>query len=91
MTKRLVVTVTGRVQMVMFRDFIKRRAQKLGLSGWVKNETSGNVTIVAEGEESKLQEILERAQKGSFLSRVDSVTSEWQESQGLSGIFFIQY
>ena len=75
----------------MFRDFVKRGARRLGLSGWVKNETSGDVTVVAEGEEENLRRLLTRMQKGSLLSRVDKVQETMLEPKGLDGVFSIKY
>ena len=77
--------------MVMFRDFVKRRARRLGLTGWVRNETSGDVTLVAEGEEEALQKLLAHARKGSMLSRVDEIDERWLPPTGLEGKFVIQY
>ena len=47
--KRLEATVHGRVQGVGYRWFVVRRAEQLGLVGWVANEQSGEVQVVVEG------------------------------------------
>ena len=52
--KRIECHIEGRVQMVMYRDFAMRKAKLLGLSGTVKNNDDGTVTLVAEGEEEQL-------------------------------------
>ena len=91
MIKRLEARVSGRVQMVMFRDFVKRRARRLGLTGWVKNETSGDVTVVAEGEEEKLRSLLSHMGRGSLLSRVERVEDTWPEPRGEFKNFVIRY
>lgn len=65
--------ITGRVQMVMFRDFTMRKARGLGLVGYVTNNEDGSVTAVAQGEQEKLQKLLQFLKRGSFLSRVDDV------------------
>jgi acylphosphatase len=66
--------ITGRVQLVLFRDFARRKALKLGLIGFVRNNPDGTVIVVAQGERSKLGEFTEHLRKGSLLSRVDSVS-----------------
>jgi acylphosphatase len=38
--------VTGRVQGVFFRQGAKKRAEELGLTGWVRNEDDGSVTLI---------------------------------------------
>ena len=80
--KRLVVKVTGRVQGVLFRHSARTHAEKLGLTGFVRNEADGSVVIVAEGEEPRLQEFLLWCRKGPPLARVDEIQIEWQEARG---------
>ena len=77
-TQEIHCIVHGRVQMVMYRDFVKRGARALGLIGWVKNLMDGTVEILAQGEREKLEQLIIRMQKGSMLSRVDDVAVEWR-------------
>jgi len=51
--------VYGRVQRVGYRRFILDTAQELGLSGYVKNERDGSVTIFAQGDEVVLERFTE--------------------------------
>ncbi len=69
----LELKVYGRVQLVMFRDFIKRFAARLGLKGYVQNKSDGSVYILAFGKKEELEKLIKRAQKGSLLSRVGKV------------------
>ncbi len=62
--------------MVMFRDFSKKSADSLSLSGFVKNNPDESVTILAKGDEEKLKEFLEKIKVGPTMSRVDSVVEE---------------
>ncbi len=91
MKKRLECKVFGRVQMVMFRDFIQRNASALGLVGEVKNCEDGSVSFIAEGEEDALRELLSFARKGSLLSHVESVEEVWSEPSGVYEKFRIAY
>lgn len=91
MKKRLNITVVGRVQMVMFRDFTRREARLLRIVGWVKNMPDGTVLIVAEGTESDLQVFLEKVQRGPLLSRVDDSKAIWGEPTGEWSDFSIRY
>jgi acylphosphatase len=77
--------------MVMFRDFSQRKARKLGLVGFVKNETDGSVTVVVEGTKEKLDMYLAYLHKGSILSRVENVQVEWKEATNEFKNFNIQY
>ena len=91
MKKRLEAKVTGRVQMVMYRDFTNRSAQKLGVTGYVMNEGDGSVSVMAEGEESVLNEFLKLLQSGSLLSHVEEVLPIWGEPRDEYSDFRIQY
>lgn len=91
MEKRLECTVYGRVQMVMFRDFVTRKARARSLVGTVKNNSDGTVSVVAQGEEGKLRELLERLHHGSLLARVDRVEEKWSEPLGKFKSFDILY
>ena len=91
MIKRLKCLITGRVQMVMFRDYTTRKARGLGLVGTVQNIKDGLVEVVAEGEEEKLKQLLVFLNKGPVLSRVDKVESFWMESTNEFLKFNIMY
>lgn len=77
--------------MVMFRDFTRRGAAALGLTGTVENNPDGSVAIIAEGPEGALQKLLIRLKKGSLLSKVDNVEVEWKEATGEYADFIIVY
>lgn len=91
MTKRLELLVHGRVQLVMFRDYTKRGARRLGLTGTVRNNPEGTVSVVAEGEEERLLKLIERVRTGSLLSRVDRIDEKWMEPSGSFTSFNILY
>ncbi len=52
------VTVHGRVQGVGFRWHARRRAQQLGVTGWVRNTSSGSVDAHLEGEREAVESLL---------------------------------
>ncbi|MBX4215706.1 acylphosphatase [Candidatus Parcubacteria bacterium] len=79
MTKRLECEVEGRVQLVMYRDFARRKAKPLGITGTVENLSNGNVYVVAEGEEATLRRYLEDLKKGPLFSKVTEVREKWLE------------
>jgi acylphosphatase len=66
--------VFGRVQGVGFRFFVWRRAEALGLEGWVRNRWDGAVEVVAGGESELLDRLLDQLQAGPRWSRVERVT-----------------
>lgn len=91
MTKRVECIVTGRVQMVMYRDFTARSARKLGLVGTVCNHEDGSVFVVAEGEEIALSKFILLLEKGPVLSRVENVAVVWAPAVGEYTAFTISY
>jgi acylphosphatase len=62
--------VEGRVQGVGFRAFVLRQARRLGLDGWVRNETDGAVAVEAEGEAATLEAFEGRLREGPPAARV---------------------
>lgn len=85
MKKRVVIKVYGLVQGINFRYYTVEKAERLQLSGWVKNEPDDSITIVAEGEEGRLKELIDWAKKGPPLARVDNTEIDWQEPLGEEG------
>lgn len=79
MLKEIECIVTGRVQMVMFRDFTQRKARKLGLVGTVQNMKDGSVKIVAQGTEDQLKKLIEYLNKGSISSKVKNIEEKWKD------------
>ncbi len=76
--KRITIRVHGRVQRVFFRRSAQFHSLTLGLTGLARNEEDGSVTIVAEGEQEKLEHLLEWCKKGPPLANVTGVVTEWQ-------------
>ncbi|HWK35309.1 acylphosphatase [Sphingomonas sp.] len=65
--------VSGRVQQVGYRDWMVRKAQSLGITGWVRNLTDGRVEMVAAGEEQALAAFVEAGREGPRLARIDAI------------------
>ncbi|PIR82694.1 acylphosphatase [Candidatus Kaiserbacteria bacterium CG10_big_fil_rev_8_21_14_0_10_59_10] len=68
--------VYGRVQLVMFRDFTKRKARSLGLRGYVRNMDDGSVEVVAQGPREDLEKLVAHLRRGPLLARVERVDVE---------------
>ncbi len=80
MFKRLHITVHGRVQGVFFRTSSQKRAIELGLTGFVRNDAGGSVSILAQGPEERLQALLDWCYTGPRWSKVEQVKFKWQEA-----------
>lgn len=70
------LTITGRVQAVCFRAFVKHHAELLGLTGWVKNRGDGSVEVCAQGNEEKLKMLEALCVKGPVAAEVEQVIKE---------------
>lgn len=77
---RLSARIAGRVQGVGFRNFTQMRAQRLGVTGWVRNERDGSVRLEAEGTREALESLVRAVQDGPRLARVDDVRVDWTEA-----------
>jgi len=84
--------VLGRVQGVFFRAFVQRHATALGLTGYVRNlPQSRAVEVKAEGEQSRLEELLKLLHQGPLGARVEKVEVNWGEYSGNFPSFKIRY
>lgn len=61
----------------------KEKAEKLGITGWIKNAPDGSVEIHAEGTEDALKELEEWCHHGPPAARVDLVESKDSENKDL--------
>lgn len=69
--------VTGKVQGVGFRDYAQSAAAELALTGYIKNNPDGSVTVVAQGEPESIRLYVEHLHEGSVLAVVTGVGVEW--------------
>lgn len=77
--KELYAKVTGRVQGVFYRAFVKETAERLGLVGYVKNVQDGSVEVVAQGNAKQLEALSDELWEGSGPAKVENVECEWRE------------
>jgi len=71
MAKRL--TILGRVQGVGFRYSMVEEAQRLGVTGWVRNRRNGAVEAVVDGTPDAVEAMLAWARSGPRGARVTDV------------------
>ena len=84
-TVRLTVLVSGEVQGVNFRNFVRRLARDAGLRGYAENLSDGRVEVVAEGPKGELTALLHQIQRGPTYADVSGVDVAWGEVSGLEG------
>lgn len=82
--------ISGTVQGVGFRQFIKQHAQNLGLTGYVRNTEDGGVEVVLQGDEGKIDHMIDCCSEGPFLAEIESVGYEWEDEDEYPDEFIIQ-
>ena len=89
--KRAHIFIKGRVQGVFFRQGTYEKAVELGISGWVRNLPDGRVEAVFEGEEEKINKIIQWAKEGPPIAKVEEVEIKWEKPTGEFDGFQIRY
>ncbi|MCG8383659.1 MAG: acylphosphatase [Gammaproteobacteria bacterium] len=62
--------IYGRVQGVGFRQSTQKKAQTLGLGGWIRNCENGSVELVATGEQTDVQTLIDWLEQGPPFAQV---------------------
>ncbi|HQG32460.1 MAG TPA: acylphosphatase [Deltaproteobacteria bacterium] len=74
--KAFSLKIYGRVQGVWFRASTKEQAQRLGVSGWVRNSADGAVEAFIQGSQRAVDELLEWCRQGPPGAHVERVDVE---------------
>jgi acylphosphatase len=80
--RRFVATASGRVQRVGYREHVYNETFEREISGYVKNLRTGEVEIVAEGDEKDLQGFINEINIIRRPIAVKSFTVRWEEATG---------
>ncbi|MBV9710284.1 MAG: acylphosphatase [Ktedonobacteraceae bacterium] len=84
--EELYATVRGYVQGVGFRYFVVQKALALGLRGYARNESNGDVEVLAQGSRPALERLVTLLRQGPSSAEVEEVQTRWQApSEHLSG------
>ena len=85
------VIVEGRVQGVYFRHHTQETAFRLGVKGWVKNRRDGRVEAVFEGDQERVEQIIQWCHRGPSEARVTTVHIHWEIYTGEFEDFSVTY
>ena len=80
--KTIRIYITGSVQGVFFRKFLKEKAEELGIRGYVRNLEDGRIEIVAEGKDNNVEEMWGVCQKGTPHTEIKDIQMEKLTHQG---------
>ncbi|KRF02566.1 hypothetical protein ASG88_04105 [Nocardioides sp. Soil777] len=90
MTTAADLHVTGRVQGVAYRACTQQEAERLGVTGWVRNEPDGSVAAHVEGEPDAVDALVAWCRRGPSGSKVRDVAVRPSAVAGHRG-FEIRY
>jgi acylphosphatase len=76
--EELHATIRGYVQGVGFRYFVVQKALTLGLRGYARNESNGDVEVLAQGARPALERLLTLLRQGPASAEVDEVQTNWR-------------
>ncbi len=79
--------VSGQVQGVGYREFVRRNALDLNLAGYAENLDDGRVEVVAEGDRNDLDLLLVRLRMGPAHAEVEDIELSWGEGGGLERFY----
>jgi len=89
--KRVHIIVSGRVQGVFFRSNTRETASNLGLRGYARNLYNGDVEVVAEGNEEKLNKLIEFCKKGPESAHVTNIKIKYEKATNEFSDFEVRY
>lgn len=87
---RVHLLITGHVQGVAFRQSAAFEAERLGVSGWVRNLPDGRVEAEAEGERAKVEVFARWCEHGPRGAAVEWVDATWGPAVGEGNGFRIE-
>lgn len=82
---RVNVIVSGYVQGVSYRAFVRKQALGLDIAGHAENLADGRVEVVAEGYRDDLEFLLVKMRMGPTHADVSELDVTWSEAGGLRG------
>ncbi len=74
--RRVSLRIRGQVQGVCYRRAAQSEAQRLGLAGWVRNESDGSVYAEAQGRDEAVETFVRWCRRGPSAARVEAVEVE---------------
>lgn len=77
--------IAGVVQGVGYRAWMVRLAQRLGVSGWVRNRGDGTVEALVHGDTASVEELLRACRRGPPGASVSLIHEDLAEPDGEPG------
>lgn len=74
--------ISGRVQGVFYRASAQQEAQRLGITGEIRNLPGGEVEAIVEGQQQAVEEFIAWCRRGPPAAEVDHVRVRWGKPRG---------
>ncbi|MBI3559712.1 acylphosphatase [Candidatus Gottesmanbacteria bacterium] len=78
--RRVHLCISGDVQGVGYRGWVRGVARDMGLVGWEKNTDDDRVEVVAEGEREGLEELVTACRQGPDVAWVEKIDVTWEKA-----------
>ncbi len=83
MKKSVRLYISGLIQGIFFRSFVKENAERLNVKGFVRNLEDGRVEVFLEGNSEDVRKMIELCKKGPKHSQVKKVEEKKERFQDL--------
>ena len=87
--KKIHIIITGTVTGVGFRWWLKMKAEKRNIHGFVKNRTEDEVEALLVGDEKDVEDVVKLCRRGPPSSKVKSIKIEDYQQEYLKKSFDI--
>lgn len=91
MKKSVRVYITGTVQGVFFRGFIKENAERYDLKGFVRNLEDGRIEVFLEGQADNVNKMIEICKKGPRHSIIKKIEIKQETFQDLKAFKILHF
>jgi len=91
MKKSIRVYITGTVQGVFFRGFVKENAERYNIKGFVRNLEDGRIEVFLEGDSNDVNKMIELCGKGpkhSIIKKVETKPETFQDLKAFKILHF---
>jgi len=82
MKKSVRLYISGLVQGVFFRVFVKENAERYNVKGFVRNLEDGRVEVFLEGNANDVNKMIELCKKGPKHAKIEKVEEKPEHFQG---------
>jgi acylphosphatase len=79
--KQAHVYISGFVQGVGFRAYVRSKARKMNIFGWVRNLSDDRVEAVFQGDENNIKKLIALCKRGPFFAQVTDVVVDWEDQK----------